>query len=179
MPCHHPRPWHRGSLYGPGPRRPLDRDQRARFRYLLSAHRRARRLSPRAEHVGMALLKRLSVDGRCDPSHDTLADDAGCSARTVRRATAAMRMLGMLHWQTRITRNGWRVEQTSNAYQLVPDGVPAGISLGVPTGGQTGRGTPSKINISLAEEDRQAFASRDRQLAALGITMELARKWAR
>ena len=37
----HPRPWHRGSIFGDGPRRALDRDQRARFRFLLAAHYRA------------------------------------------------------------------------------------------------------------------------------------------
>ena len=44
----------------------------------------------------------------------------GCCDRTVRRATAAMRGLGLLRWQTRLVRVGWRAEQTSNAYELVP-----------------------------------------------------------
>jgi hypothetical protein len=40
----HPRPWHRGSVFGDGPRRPLDREQRARIKYLLNAHSGWRRL---------------------------------------------------------------------------------------------------------------------------------------
>src|SRR3954471_21246668 len=120
MPNSHSRRWRRGSVFGDGRRVPLDRERRARFRFLLSAHRRARRLTPTAELVGAALLKRLGVDGQCDPSHATLAADAGCSARTVGRATAAMRELGLLRWQTRLVRNQWRAEQTSNAYELVP-----------------------------------------------------------
>src|SRR6185312_14417570 len=115
--------WHRDSLFGPGPRRPLDREQRARFRFLLSAHRRARRITPLAEHVGEAMVRRLSVDGRCDPCHDTLAEHVGCAARTVRRALDALRALGLVLWQRRIVRDGWRVSQTSNAYLLVPNAV--------------------------------------------------------
>jgi hypothetical protein len=55
----HPRPWHRGSVFGDGPRLPLDREQRARFRYLLNAHRRVRRLTPLTELIGNALVRRL------------------------------------------------------------------------------------------------------------------------
>jgi hypothetical protein len=120
MPNAHPHPYHAGSLFGDGPRRPLDREQRARFRFLLTAHRRARRLTPHAELIGNALVKRLSVHGQCDPGHDTIAADVGCCARTVRRALDALKALGLLLWQRRIVRDGWRVEQTSNAYVLVP-----------------------------------------------------------
>jgi len=83
MPTSHPCPWRSGSLFGTGRRRHLDRDQRARFRYLLRAHARAGRLPPKGEWVGAALLKRLGDTGQCDPSHETLATDAGCSSRTV------------------------------------------------------------------------------------------------
>jgi hypothetical protein len=131
----HPRPWRRGSLFGPGRRRPLDRNQRARFGFLARAHARAGRLSAKAEWVALALLKRLGADGQCDPTHDTLAAHAGCDGRTVRRALASMRQLGMVRWQNRLVRTGWRAEQTSNAYELLPSApLPA-------CGGQTGRQT--------------------------------------
>jgi len=120
LPRPHPRPWHGGSVFGPGPRRRLDRNQRARFRFLLNAHKRAGRLTDKTEDVGAALLKRLSDVGRCDPSQATLANDAGCEERTVRRAICSMRDLGLLRWERRLVRNGWRCEQTSNAYELVP-----------------------------------------------------------
>ena len=107
----HPRPWHRGSVFGDGHRRPLDREQRARFRFLLNMHHRFGRLTRAARDVGEALVRRLGADGRCDPTHATLASDAACDARTVRRATAALRDLGMLRWQTRLVRAGWRAEQ--------------------------------------------------------------------
>lgn len=135
MPTAHSRPWHRGSLFGPGPRRPLDREQRARFKFLLRAHARARRISAKCEWVGNALLKRLSTDGQCDPAHETIAADVGCCARTVRRATSAMRALGLLRWRRRLVRVGWRCAQTSNSYLLV-------ATAALPDcGGQTGRET--------------------------------------
>jgi hypothetical protein len=130
MPTPHPRPWHRGSVFGDGLRRPLDRNQRARFRFLVDAHHRTGRITRAHRDVGLALLKRHGVDGRCDPAHATLAADADCSERTVRRATTAMRDVGLLRWQTRLVRAGWRAEQTSNAYELVPAlAAPAPASL--------------------------------------------------
>src|SRR5690242_6388981 len=135
----HPKPWHRGSLFGPGPRRPLDRNDRARYRYLLNAHRRAGRLTPSGQLVGTALLRRVGEDGQCDPAQATLATDAGCGERTVRRALAALRGIGLLRWQTRLVRNGWRAEQTSNAYELVPSAVPIAPACG----GHFGRETES------------------------------------
>src|ERR1044072_9719080 len=99
MPRPPPRPWRRGSGFGDGRRVPLDRERRARFRFLLSAYRRAHHLTPTAELVGTALLKRLGADGQCDPSHATLAADVGCSARPVGRATVALREFGLLRWQ--------------------------------------------------------------------------------
>lgn len=140
MPNAHPRPYHAGSLFGPGPRRPLDREQRARFRYLLSAHRRVRRLTPHAELVGNALVRRLSADGQCDPGHDTLAADAGCCTRTVRRCLDALRALGLVIWQRRIVRDGWRVAQTSSAYILAPSAVANPPEIRAPRcGGHFGR----------------------------------------
>jgi hypothetical protein len=140
MPKAHP--WRRHSVFGDGPRRPLDREQRARFRFLLNAHRRAHRLTPHAELVGNALVRRLGVDGQLDPAHETIAEDAGCCARTVRRALAALKALGLVMWQCRLVRAGWRVAQTSNSYLLVPGGagtLPTGPALCC--GGQSVRQT--------------------------------------
>jgi hypothetical protein len=170
MPTSHPRPWHRGSLFSDGPRRPLDREQRARFRFLLNAHARANRIPAKQEKVGNALLKRLGADGQCDPSHDTLAADTGISSRTVRRATVTMADLGLLRWQTRLVRAGWRTEQTSNAYELVPTTEnPAACC-----GGQNVRETQRKSFKTMAKvltegSDEWARWNRDRQLALLGV----------
>jgi DNA-binding transcriptional MocR family regulator len=119
MVCPHPHPYHRGSLFCDGPRKSLNRDQRAAWRARLELQRRTGWLTPLYVHVGLALLRRLSADGRCDPSQETLARDAGCSLRTVQRALPALMRCGMLTWTRRLVRNGQRVAQTSNAYEIL------------------------------------------------------------
>lgn len=132
-------------MFGDGPRRPLDREQRARFRFLLAAHRRGRRLTPLTELVGNAMVRRLGVDGQLDPSHDTIAGDVGCSPRTVRRALDALKAVGLLLWQRRLVRDGWRTSQTSNSYLLALTENPP-PNRPVSCGGQNGRETP-KVEI--------------------------------
>ena len=119
MPNSHPRPWHRGSEFGDGLRWPLDREKRAVWRVRLELARRAGRLTALQALVGEALLRRLGEDGRCDPCHETIAADAGCSPRTVRTALAALFKLGMVRWINRLVRTAYRAEQTSNAYTLI------------------------------------------------------------
>lgn len=133
-------PYHADSLFGSGPRRPLNADSRRIWLARADAARRSGSITALHVEVGRALLRRLSQDGRCDPSHDTLARDAGCSARTVRRALARLQAAGLLTWQRRLVRSGRRVLQTSNAYRLGVDvpqplritqrGSPAGLSAG-------------------------------------------------
>lgn len=95
-----------------------DRERRAVWKARLELHRRAGRITDGFGHVGEALLKRLGQNGRCDPSHATLADDSGESLSTVKRALEAFRDCGMVFWVRRILRDGWRAVQTSNAYLL-------------------------------------------------------------
>src|SRR3954463_13382278 len=116
--------WHHDSVFGDGPRQPLNRDERARYKFLLKAHFNAGRIPRACRDIGLALLKRLGSTGRCDPSHATLAEDAGCqAAKTAERATAALKALGLLSWARRLVRTSatcWRVQQTSNQYCLLP-----------------------------------------------------------
>ena len=118
------RTWHHNSIFGAGPRQPLNRDERARYKFLLKAHFDAGRITRACRDIGLALLKHLGSTGRCDPSHATLAADAGCkTAKTAERATAALKALGLLSWVRRLVRTsatGWRAEQTSNQYCLLP-----------------------------------------------------------
>jgi hypothetical protein len=125
MPVALPRhAWRRDSIFGDGPPVPLNRDDHARYRYLLNAHHRAGRISRTCRDIDLALLKRLGATGRCDPSHATLAMDAGCKTpKTSERATAALKTLGLLTWVRRLVRTsatGWLAEQTSNQYCLLP-----------------------------------------------------------
>src|SRR3954454_22481547 len=121
----HAHSWHAGSLFTPGPRRPLTRDQRRIWSARLELHRRARDLTALHVEVGRALLRRLGDDGRLDPSHATLADDAGCCERTVREALRRLNRLGLVSWLRRPVRTRDGVRQTSNSYGLHMGEAPA------------------------------------------------------
>lgn len=116
--------WHHESVFGDGRRRPLTRDDRARFKFLANMHHRAGRLTACGLDVAEALLRRLGVDGRLDPTHATLAEDAGCDDRTVRRALAVLRDNGLVQWCRRLVRDGWGARQTSNQYELLTSAKP-------------------------------------------------------
>jgi hypothetical protein len=174
----HPRPWHRGSVFV-APRRALDRDQRARFRYLLSAHYRAGHVTAKGEKVGHALLKRLGSDGRCDPSHQTLADDATCDEKTVRRALETFKALGLVTWACRVVRSGWRVLQTTNAYVLIPTVANPPAPCPPRTGGHSARETlvidiikarpknsADRVVFDVPHEDREAARKALAEVAA-------------
>ena len=136
----------------------------------MKAHVTAKRLSFSGQDVGEWLLRHLSQDGRCDPSHKTLAREVGCCVKTVHNGINRLRELGLLRWERRIMRNGWRAEQTSNAYELLPDGTP----LVIPCDGKSSNETRKRRIITDAQHDQEARASVARQLAALGITAEQA-----
>jgi len=117
--------WHSGSIFGAGPRIPLDREQKARYRALLLLNRRPGRLTIAAAQVGRVLLDMLGEDGRLDPSHATLAARARVSIATVIRSLAQLRALGFVTWVRRLVRMAWRTEQTSSAYALAVPSAPA------------------------------------------------------
>ena len=142
MPAPHPHPWHRGGVYGAGPRVPLCRERRAVWKARLNLFRRARRITPLFEDIGLALLRRLGTDGRLDPSHRTLAEDVGCDERSVRRALEAFKACGLAIWVNRLVRTGWRALQTSNAYALTIGEPPVFSALC--TAGQFARQTVKK-----------------------------------
>ena len=110
--------WHRNSIFGIGPRVPLDREHRARWKAILLMHRRPGRLTIAAAQVGRVLLDMLGEDGRLDPCHATIAARACVSIATVIRSLAQLRALGFVTWVRRLVRTTWRAEQTSSAYCL-------------------------------------------------------------
>ena len=167
MPNPHPRPWHRGSVYGDGPRVPLCRERRAVWKARLTLFRRARRLTPLFEDIGLALLRRLGTDGRLDPAQRTVAEDVGCDERSVRRALAALKACGLVLWVNRLC---GRAVQTSNAYALTTGAKPP-----IFTGGQFVRRTPkdrfSYVHQTLPqvspEAQREARTALERRAAAV------------
>ena len=157
MPTHqdHPRPFHRAAVFGPGTCRPLTSDQRRAWLARVDVERRTGNLTALHAEIARALARRLGVDGQLDPSHATIATDAGCGERTVRRALTAMRDIGLISWEQRLVRRPWpaggsgatRAEQTSNAYVLqVPTRLARlrpkrPIQLRLRCGGQVGHET--------------------------------------
>jgi hypothetical protein len=170
----HPRPWHAGSLFVPGPRRPLSLADRCLWLGKLGNALQAQQISGKEYLAGRALLAFIGDDGRLDPSHAAIAERACCSERTVRRALARFDALGLLRWQRRLVRQpgAWRAEQTSNAYELVPDGRPitprAPVvqgSLRLHCGGQVGRenhfvGITEAAVSPITDPDRDLLATR-------------------
>jgi hypothetical protein len=170
------RRYRRDSQFGPGPQIPLDREQRARFRFLLGAYRAAGRITADTREVGETLCRMLGQDGRLDPSHDTLAEWAKCHVATVKRALSRLRELGLVHWVRRLVRNGWRCEQSSNAYALITSANPV-FSCDAQPARAIRLGMSKKDCIEaerVAPEARQAAiealaAVRARRLRALGL----------
>jgi hypothetical protein len=113
--------WRNGSIFGPGPRAPLDREAKAVFRAKLKLARRPGRLTIACVQIAHVLLDMMGADGRLDPSVETIAIKAAVNPSTVTRALARLRELGFLAWTRRLARDAathWRVEQVSNAYVL-------------------------------------------------------------
>jgi hypothetical protein len=161
----HPRPWHAGSIFTAGPHRPLSIGDRCLWLGKLSNALQARQVSGKEYLAGRALLSFIGENGRLDPSHAAIAERACCSERTVRRALVRFDALGLLRWQRRLVRQpgAWRSEQTSNAYEMVPDGCP--ITPRAPTvqkslrlycGGQDGREGGSRRITAASLRAREA-----------------------
>ena len=136
-----------------------------------------------------------SRSGVCFPSYEAIAAKAECCRSTVAEALKALEWAGVLSWQNRITRavvrqrdlfgrwsNRWTVIRTSNAYVFRD---PMAENSHFRAASENPTGTPNqeiprylrlvlreRIGAqSIAEMDRDAVASRDRQLQALKPTM--------
>lgn len=87
---------------------------------LAAADRLARTLPPgqRPTRLHIHILAKLCHWRSSTPTHRALARAAGCSRRTVLRALARLRALGLLTWQPRtICGRGWAV-RIANAYRV-------------------------------------------------------------
>src|SRR3954453_22342181 len=98
--------YHRGSQFGPPERRKLDRNMRVRILHLAIAL--DRRTRQKGQHGG--ILKRTGIEvlrallftflnmqtGACFPSHQQIAQAAGCCVETVRKAIRALEAAGIV-----------------------------------------------------------------------------------
>ena len=119
----------RASFFGNGRAEPLDREAKIRIIHLARALRHRTRagkayglISAKAFFVLEVLLYQFhnSVNGRCFPSLETIAERAGCARSTVALALKSLEAAKLLSWHNRIIREHQpdqvRVFRTSNAY---------------------------------------------------------------
>jgi hypothetical protein len=85
---------------------------------------RAGNLTRAYRDVLLTLATFRGAGGLICPAHATLADRTQCSASTVRRALAQAFRVGLVSWEERRIRAGWRWLRTSNAYRLAVPGGP-------------------------------------------------------
>jgi hypothetical protein len=84
---------------------------------------RAGNLTRAYRDVLLTLATFRGAGGLICPAHATLAERAGCSVSTVRRALAQASQLDLVSWMERRVRAGWRWLCTSNAYRLAVPGT--------------------------------------------------------
>jgi hypothetical protein len=143
-----PKRWHHDSIYGDGPRRPLNREERAQWRGRITWLHALGQITRGTRDIGLVLADFLGADGRLDPSHDAIARRAHACPRTVRTALACLSRLGAVSWVRRLVRCGDRVAQTSNAYLLL-----IGPAL---SGGNCCRGSGKKVLSTRAAKAERA-----------------------
>jgi hypothetical protein len=106
--------------------------------------------------------------GAAWPSHATLALRAKCCVRTVQRALAAARDLGLVVWSERRVRAGWRWLRSSNLYRFLRPERPVESLQRRPraTTGLQGRGGESEVKKAAHESSKAALAEMLRAAAA-------------
>lgn len=140
----------------------LEPDEFPAWRRRLELERRARNLTdgrnltPARRDALRAMLAFVGVDGALFPSDAAVAELAGCSARTVRRARADARELGLLSWEStrRLVNGRWR--QGPNRYTVTIPIRP------VCPGGQDGQ---------VYQRKKEKRPTRQEQAAALAVPL--------
>lgn len=56
--------------------------------------------------VLLVLAGRVNASGLCWPSHETIADEAGCGEKTVRRALGSLRDKNLVTWRQQVRGDG-------------------------------------------------------------------------
>ena len=117
--------WRSGSLFGDGPRKPLNRDQRGIMKQRFRTARLKHNITALQECIGVELLQLLSQNGALYPTQDTIAQRVSCCLRTVSNALRRFRNLGLMDWVRRLIRICRDVQQTSNAYWFRIESLPS------------------------------------------------------
>ncbi len=150
----------RPKLFGDGPRRPMDRNAKARL-MVFARTLKAKRPGDAGRHYGELTAKTVDVleallfefhnarTGQCNPSYQRIAEKARCARSTAQAAMSALEQVGLLTWVNRIERRSVpaaahrgrgrivRVFRTSNAYRFV-DPLPRASGHGSSTDFRSG-----------------------------------------
>ena len=150
----------RPKVFGDGPRRPMDRNAKARLMVFARALK-AKRPGDAGRHYGELTAKTVDVleallfefhnarTGQCNPSYQRIAEKARCARSTAQAALSALEQAGLLTWVNRLERRSApaadhrgrrrivRVFRTSNAYRFV-DPLPRASGHGSSTEFQPG-----------------------------------------
>jgi hypothetical protein len=114
--------FHKECVFGPG--RPEKRTKRqvATYAEAIKRHTARGNLTVCWAFVLYALPSWFNwKDGRCDPSHETIADQVDLSVKTVQRAFAMAKRLGLIGWdQRKVETKGGEICQVTNQYRILP-----------------------------------------------------------
>lgn len=117
---HAPR-FHKECVLNGGRRLRRARRQITRWEDAVSHHRRRGHLTEAQLKVMLELPGWFNREsGQCDPSHETIAARADVCVKTVQRALAAAKRLGLIGWDQRAIRLPGETIQITNQYVLFP-----------------------------------------------------------
>ncbi len=103
----------RPKVFGDGPRRPMDRNAKARL-MVFARSLKAKRPGDAGRHYGELTAKTVDVleallfefhnarTGQCNPSYERIAMKARCAKSTAQAAMRALEQAGLLTWVNRI-----------------------------------------------------------------------------
>lgn len=115
------RRYHKACKLNGGRRVPRTRRQIEVWRKAVMLHYRRGELTDARLLVILAVPDWLNREnGRCDPSHDTIADRVGVTVRTVQRALADATRLRLIDWDQRAIRFPGETVQITNQYRIFP-----------------------------------------------------------
>ena len=163
----------RPKMFGDGPRRPMDRNAKARL-MIFARSLKAKRPGDARRHYGELTAKTVDVleallfefhnarTGQCNPSYQRIAEKARCARSTAQAAMSALEQAGLLTWVNRIERRSApaaahrgrgrivRVFRTSNAYRFVD-----------PLSGASGHGSSTEFRSGTTNQE--SFSGRCRR----------------
>jgi helix-turn-helix protein len=114
--------FHKECVFGPGRRERRSKRQAATYAEAIKRHTARGKLTVCWAFVLYALPSWFNwKDGRCDPSHETIADKVDLSVKTVQRALAMAKRLGLIGWdQRKVETKGDGTCQVTNQYRILP-----------------------------------------------------------